>query len=56
MYEVKQGFPYLDGKLARKLLEERVDKFLGGKTDQEKEEEKMRAELDSLKRKAKIKR
>jgi len=36
MYDVKKGFPYLDGKLAKKLLEESIDKFLGGKTNEEK--------------------
>jgi glutaminyl-tRNA synthetase len=55
MYEVKKGFPYLDGKLARKLLEESIDKFLGGKTDQEREEDRMRAELEELKKKSKDK-
>jgi glutaminyl-tRNA synthetase len=55
MYEVKKGFPYLDGKLARKLLEESIDKFLGGKTNDELAEDKLRAEFDELKKKSKDK-
>jgi len=31
LYKIKKHFGYLDGKLAKKIIEEEVDKFLGGK-------------------------
>lgn len=52
---MKKSFPYLDGKLARKILEESIDKLLGGKNKDELEEDSLRAEAETLKKKSKDK-
>ncbi len=55
LYDVRKAFAYLDGKLAKKILEEEFDKFLGGKNHSELEEDRLRAELEDLKKKSKDK-
>jgi glutaminyl-tRNA synthetase len=55
LYEVKKNFAYLDSKLAKKILEEEFDKFLGGKNKEEIEEDNLRNEQEELKKKSKDK-
>lgn len=55
LYNVKKSFPYLDGKLAKKILDESFDKFIGGKTKEEVEEDNMKVEIETLKKKSKDK-
>ncbi len=55
LYEVKKNFAYLDSKLAKKILEEEFDKFLGGKNKDEIEEDNLRNEQEELKKKSKDK-
>ena len=52
LYDVKKSFPYLDGKLAKKLLDEKIDKSLGGKNEAEIQEDKDKAEIETLKKKS----
>lgn len=55
LYEAKKNFAYLDSKLAKKILEEEFDKFLGGKNKEEIEEDNLRNEQEELKKKSKDK-
>ncbi len=55
LYEVKKCFAYLDSKLAKKILEDEFDKFLGGKNAEEVEEDNLRNEQEELKKKSKDK-
>ncbi len=54
-YEVKKHFAYLDGKLAKHILEEEFAKFIGPKSESEELEDKLKAEFDNLKKKSKDK-
>ena len=51
--EVKSKFPYLDGKLTKKLLDEEIEKLLGGKNESELLEIRNREDLEALKKKKK---
>jgi glutaminyl-tRNA synthetase len=55
LYEVRKNFAYLDGKLAKKILEEEFNTLLGGKNQAEIEEDNLRAEFENLKKKSKDK-
>jgi glutaminyl-tRNA synthetase len=55
LYDVKKMFAYLDGRLAKKIIDEEFDKFLGGKNKEELEEDKLREELENLKKQSKDK-
>ncbi len=53
LHEVKAKFPYFDGKLGMKILEEEIGSFLGGKNSAELQESKDRDEHNALKKKKK---
>ena len=53
LHEIKPKFPYLDGKLAKKVLDEEIEKLLGGKNSGELQEIKDRDDHESLKKKKK---
>ena len=53
LYELKNKFHFFDNKLAKNIIDQEIETFLGGKTDEEKEEEKLRKELEELKNKQK---
>lgn len=53
LYEVKAKFAFVDAKLAKKIIDEEIAKLLGGKNEAELEEEKLRGELEALKKKQK---
>jgi glutaminyl-tRNA synthetase len=53
MPEVKSKFPYLDGKLAKTVLDQEVDVLLRGKNEKELQEIKDREEHETLKKKKK---
>ena len=53
LYELKAKFTVVDAKLSLKIINEEISKLLGGKNEIEKEEEKLRGELEVLKKKQK---
>lgn len=53
LYELKAKFTVVDAKLSIKIINEEISKILGGKNEIEKEEEKLRGELEVLKKKQK---
>ena len=53
LYELKAKFTVVDAKLSLKIINEEISKLLGGKNEREKEEEKLRGELEVLKKKQK---
>ncbi len=55
LYDVKKRFAYLDGKLAKKIVEDEFVKFLGPKNSAEIEEDNLKTELEELKKKSKDK-
>ena len=55
LYDVKSKFSFVDPKLCKKVIDEEIDKLLGGKNENELKEEKMRKEFEDLKKKSKDK-
>jgi glutaminyl-tRNA synthetase len=55
LYDVKSKFSFVDPKLCKKVIDEEIDKLLGGKNENELKEEKMRKEFEELKKKSKDK-
>jgi len=53
--ELRKKFTFVDPKLTKKIVDEEIDKILGGKNQDEIEEEKLRKEFDTLKKKQKDK-
>ena len=53
--ELRKKFTFVDPKLTKKIVDEEIDKILGGKNQEEIEEEKLRKEFDTLKKKQKDK-
>ena len=53
LYDLKNKFPFFDSKLAKKIVDEEIDQILGGKNEDEKNEENLRKQLDELKTKQK---
>jgi hypothetical protein len=53
--ELRKKFTFVDPKLTKKIVDEEIDKILGGKNQEEIEEEKLRKEFDTLKKNKKIK-
>lgn len=53
LYDLKNKFAFFDNKLAKKIIDEEINKVLGGKNDDEIKEEKLRKELEELKSKQK---
>ena len=54
LYDLKNKFAFFDSKLAKKIIDEEINKVLGGKNEDELKEEKLRKELEELKNKQKI--
>ena len=53
LYDLKNKFAFFDSKLAKKIIDEEINKVLGGKNEDELKEEKLRKELEELKNKQK---
>ena len=53
--ELRKKFTFVDPKLTKRIVDEEIDKILGGKNQEEIEEEKLRKEFDTLKKKQKDK-
>ena len=53
--ELRKKFTFVDPKLTKKIVDDEIDKILGGKNQDELEEEKLRKEFDALKKKQKDK-
>ena len=53
LYDLKSKFAFFDNKLAKKIIDEEIDKVLGGKNEDEKKEEQLRKEFEELKNKQK---
>ena len=53
LYDLKTKFSFFDNKLAKKIVEEEINKVLGGKIEEELKEEKLRKEFEELKNKQK---
>ena len=53
LYDLKNKFSFLDSKLAKKIIDEEINKLLGGKNEEELKEEKLRKEFEALKNKQK---
>ena len=51
--ELRKKFTFVDPKLTKKIVDDEIDKILGGKNQDELEEEKLRKEFDALKKKNK---
>ena len=55
IYDLKNKFTFFDNKLAKEIINEEIDKVLGGKNEEELKEEKLRKEFEELKAKQKKK-
>ena len=44
LYDLKTKFAFFDNKLAKKIIDEEINKVLGGKNEDELKEEKLRKE------------
>jgi len=53
LYDLKGKFVFFDSKLAKKIIDEEINKVLGGKNEEELKEEKLRKEFEELKNKQK---
>ena len=53
LYDLKSKFAFFDNKLAKDIINEEIDKVLGGKNEEELKEEKLRKEFEELKAKQK---
>ena len=53
IYDLKNKFTFFDNKLAKEIINEEIDKVLGGKNEEELKEEKLRKEFEELKAKQK---
>ena len=53
IYDLKNKFTFFDNKLAKEIINEEINKVLGGKNEEELKEEKLRKELEELKGKQK---
>ena len=53
LYDLKTKFAFFDNKLAKKIVDEEINKVLGGKNEEELKEEKLRKEFEELKNKQK---
>ena len=53
--ELRKKFVFVDPKLTKKIVDDEIEKILGGKNSEELEEEKIRKEFDTLKKKQKDK-
>ena len=53
LYDLKGKFAFFDSKLAKKIIDEEINKVLGGKNEEELKEEKLRKEYEELKNKQK---
>ena len=53
LYDLKNKFAFFDNKLAKQIIDEEINKVLGGKNEEELKEEKLRKELEELKGKQK---
>ena len=53
LYDLKNKFSFFDNKLAKKIIDEEINKVLGGKNEEELKEEKLRKEFEELKAKQK---
>ena len=53
LYDLKTKFTFFDNKLAKQIIDEEINKVLGGKNEDELKEEKLRKDLEELKLKQK---
>ena len=53
IYDLKNKFTFFDNKLAKEIINEEINKVLGGKNEEELKEEKLRKEFEELKAKQK---
>ena len=53
LYDLNSKFTFFDKKVAKKILDEEIDKILGGKNEEELKEEKLRKRFEELKNKQK---
>ena len=53
LYDLKTKFTFFDNKLAKQIIDEEINKVLGGKNEDELKEEKLRKDLEELKSKQK---
>ena len=53
IYDLKNKFTFFDNKLAKEIINEEIDKVLGGKNEEELKEEKLRKDFEELKAKQK---
>ena len=53
LYDLKNKFSFFDSKLAKQIVDEEINKVLGGKNEEELKEEKLRKDLEELKSKQK---
>ena len=53
MFDLKNKFTFFDNKLAKEIINEEIDKILGGKNEEELKEEKLRKDFEELKAKQK---
>ena len=53
LYDLKTKFTFFDSKLAKQIIDEEINKVLGGKNEEELKEEKLRKDLEELKAKQK---
>ena len=53
MFDLKNKFTFFDNKLAKEIINEEIDKVLGGKNEEELKEEKLRKDFEELKAKQK---
>ena len=53
LYDLKNKFAFFDNKLAKKVVDEEINKVLGGKNEEELKEEKLRKQFEELKNKQK---
>ena len=53
LYDLKTKFVFFDNKLAKQIIDEEIDKVLGGKNEEELKEEKLRKDFEELKIKQK---
>ena len=53
LYDLKTKFTFFDNKLAKQIIDEEINKVLGGKNEEELKEEKLRKDLEELKTKKK---
>ena len=53
MFDLKNKFTFFDNKLAKEIINEEINKVLGGKNEEELKEEKLRKDFEELKAKQK---